>query len=436
VRNRWQDRFRPLERRLKLLVIAALKRLLRTPPTQAAPQWHVRPHRILYLRYDHIGDMVLVTGILHAIKRAQPTVTIDVLASARNASVLDGNPDVGRVYRVQKARPWTFLAALAHVRRQRYDAVLDAMVTGPSLTSVLIMWASGAKHRIGVGGRGNDFALTLPVPRVPGAMHYVDHSAALLRPFGIDPQGGPPSQANSAGGSPPGQHDAACDASETGWGRWPPRIYLQPAELSAAEAFWRIGENANTALDGLGRRRRLAVNVSAEAPWRRWPQEHYIATVRRVLQGFPDLQVLILGAPVDEECKRRIGQACAVRVDETTSARQMMALIATCDIVLTPDTAVTHVASAFRKPVVAMFAGAGGPHWGPYGTIGRVVSTPARTLASLGVEPVLHALEELLAIDLGRDDQRASGAQICGTGPAQIGGHPRAVTVEAQVPSR
>ncbi len=413
MRNRWQDRFRPLERRLKLLVIAALKRLIRTPPTQAVPQWHVRPHRILYLRYDHIGDMVLVTGILHAIKRAQPTVTIDVLASARNASVLDGNPDVGRVYRVQKARPWTFLAALVHARRQQYDAVLDAMVTGPSLTSVLIMWASGARHRIGVGGRGNDFALTLSVPRVAGAMHYVDHSAALLRPFGIDPLGSPPSEGNTAQrGSPPGQNDAACDPSGTGWGRWPPRIYLLPAELSAAETFWRIGEGRNPALGSLGRRRRLAVNVSAEAPWRRWPQEHYIATVRRVRQRFPDLQVLILGAPVDEESKRRIGQACAVRVDETTSARQMMALIATCDVVLTPDTAVTHVASAFRKPVVAMFAGAGGLHWGPYGTIGRVVSTPARTLASLNVEPVLQALEELLAIDVGCGDERASGAQL------------------------
>ena len=413
MKRRWKDRFRPLERRLKLLVIGVLKRLIRTSPTQAAPEWNVRPHRILYLRYDHIGDMVLVTGILHAIKRAQPTVTIDVLASARNASVLDGNPDVGTVYRVKKARPWTFLAALARVRRQKYDAVLDAMVTGPSLTSVFIMWASGARHRIGVGGRGNDFALTLSVPRVVGAVHYVDHSAALLRPFGIDPLHSAPLPGNRAVPTGArGQTGAACDPVGTGWDQWPPRIYLSSAERSAAETFWRSGEGSNSALGKVGRRRRLAVNVSAEAPWRRWPDEYYIETIRQVRQRFPDLQVLILGAPVDERCKRHIGQACAVRQDETTSARQMMALIATCDIVLTPDTAVTHVASAFRKPVVAMFAGAGGSHWGPYGTIGRVVSTPARTLASLGVEPVLHALEELLILDAGCGDQRASGAQL------------------------
>ncbi len=412
MKSRWKHRLRPLERRLKLLVIGVLKRLIRTLPTQAAPQWNVRPHRILYLRYDHIGDMVLVTGILHAIKQAQPTVTIDVLASARNASVLDGNPDVGTVYRVKKARPWTFLAAVARVRRQKYDAVLDAMVTGPSLTSVFIMWASGARHRIGVGGRGNDFALTLSVPRVVGAVHYVDHSAALLRPFGIDSLHStqlPENRAVPDGAR--GQTSAACDPVGTGWDQWPPRIHLSPAELCSAETFWRFGEGRNSALGKVGRRRRLAVNVSAEAPWRRWPDDHYIATIRQVRQRFPDLQVLILGAPVDERCKRHIGQACAVRQDETTSARQMMALIATCDVVLTPDTAVTHVASAFRKPVVAMFAGVGGKHWGPYGTVGRAVSTPAKTLASLSVEPVLQTLQELLAADAECRDERAFGSE-------------------------
>lgn len=165
----WRERFRAIERRLKVLVIAAPERLVRPAAALPTPDWNARPHRILYLRYDHIGDMVLATGILHAIKCAQPAITVDVLASTRNAVVLTGNPDVGHVYHIDKARPWSFVYALAQVRRVHYDAVLDPMVTGPSLTATLIMWASGARHRIGVAERGNDFALTLSVPPVPGA---------------------------------------------------------------------------------------------------------------------------------------------------------------------------------------------------------------------------------------------------------------------------
>lgn len=387
---------------MKRRTIGLLRRLIRPPPVAPVPDWTQRPHRILFLRYDHIGDMILVTGILHAIKQAQPTLTIDVLASRRNASVLDGNPDVQIVYRVTKNRPWTFLVALARIRRMHYDAVLDSMVTGPSLTSALIMWASGARNRIGVAHRGNDFALTVPVPRIAGATHYVEHSAALLQPFGITPV--PRAAAGGARG------ESSLDAmAHRPAGRWPPRIWLRPEEIAAAEAFWQCGENSVQTPGGMAPRRRLAVNISAESPWRQWPEERYIAAIQRLRQRFPDLRVLILGAPVDESRKRTIGAACAVRIDETASAREMMALVATCDYVLTPDTAVTHVASAFGKPVVALFAGVGGSHWGPYATAGTVVATPARSLASLGVDPVVQALEALMADELDDTPPAAAG---------------------------
>lgn len=403
MRDTWRDRFRALERRVKKLSIAALAHLIRPAPQLPAPDWRARAHRVLYLRYDHIGDMVLVTGILHAIKLAQPGVTIDVLASVRNAGVLNGNPDVDTVYRVQKAHLWSLLGVLAQVRRVHYDAVLDPMVTGASLTSMLIMWASGARHRIGVENRGNNFALTLTVPPVQGAIHYVDHSAALLYAFGIDPSRHAPA---AHGASRPllvhDPHTATVEPS-TGWGIWRPRLFLAPSELSDAETFWRFAQVKTCAKRANGRARRLAVNISAGSPLRHWSEERFIAALQWVRQRFPDVQILVLGTAADEPRKRRIGRACGVPVDQTTHARQMMALIATCDFVLTPDTSVTHIASAFGKPVVTMFVGTGGPHWGPYGIAGRIVSTPTPTLASLPLEPVLQALEQILTPESTRE---------------------------------
>lgn len=341
--------------------------------------------------------MVLVTGILHAIKLAQPTVTIDVLASVRNAPVLQGNPDIGTVYRIDKARPWTFLVALARVRPIRYDAVLDSMVTGPSLTSMLIMWASGARHRIGVAGRGNDFALTLPVPRVVGAVHYVDHSAALLYPFGIDPLQSAPSRRPHCADRGMREPSGAANDASSGWGAWRPRILLTKAELAAAEALWRSVEEECLPEGAPGSARRLAVNVSAGAPWRCWPEDRFIAALRQIRRRFPEVRVLLIGTPADERLKSRIQQACGVARAPTANSRQMMALIATCDLALTADTAVTHVACAFDKPVLAMFARGSAPHWGPYSASGRTVSTSGPTLASLTPEPVVQELERMLA---------------------------------------
>ncbi|HET9106008.1 MAG TPA: glycosyltransferase family 9 protein [Steroidobacteraceae bacterium] len=410
VTGRWREALRGLERNLKLLVIAALRLLVHPPAARPCPQWSSRPHRILYLRYDHIGDMVLVTGIFHAIKRAQPMVIIDVLASVRNAPVLHGNPDVGTVYRIDKSRPWSFLVALARVRRVRYDAVLDSMVTGPSLTSMLIMWASGARHRIGVAGRGNDFALTLPVPRVLGAVHYVDHSAALLYPFGIDPLQSAPSRTRHGDDRDSRERSRPANDASSGWGVWRPRILLTESEVTAAEALWRSVEDGCLPRGAAGRARRLAVNVSAGAPWRCWPEDRFVAALREIRRRLPEIRILLIGTPGDERLKSRIQQASGVAHARTANAREMMAVIATCDLALTADTAVTHVACAFDKPVLAMFARGGAPHWGPYIASGRTVCAPGPTLASLAPEPVVQELERMLAVTAAPESLPAAAA--------------------------
>src|SRR5918992_3729719 len=57
-----------------------------------------RPRRILVVRHDWIGDMILSTGALRRIKEAHPETDVDVVASPSNAVVLEGLPFVGRVF--------------------------------------------------------------------------------------------------------------------------------------------------------------------------------------------------------------------------------------------------------------------------------------------------------------------------------------------------
>jgi ADP-heptose:LPS heptosyltransferase len=374
-----------------------LGRLVRPGTLPPPPEWSSRPHRVLYLRYDRIGDMVLATGIIKAIVSAQPAVTVDVLASVANAAVLRGNPHVGRVLTIDRRRPLSYLAAMVRVRRARYDAVVDAMVMAPSLTTMLLMWASGARHRIGVAERGNDFALTLPVARVSDAVHYVDHSAAVLEAFGVDPE--TEARQRAVPVTPPAMRAASetrLDGSERGgWGIWQPELFLTPTELAAGEAQWHAA-SAQTAGDrgGAGR---LIANVSAGAGWRYWPDERFIATLERARVRFPDWPIVLIGAPEDAERMARIGRASGATVAHTAHYREMMALVATSDVVLTADTSVTHIASAFGKPAVAMFARSREGLYGPYGTSGRVVSTPDLSLESLAVDPVVAALEAVMA---------------------------------------
>jgi ADP-heptose:LPS heptosyltransferase len=273
------------------------------------------------------------------------------------------------------------------------------------------MGLCGARHRIGLGDRGHREAFTLPVERLHDAVHYVDHSAALLAAFGVDPLA---ARARLGHGNV-GQRGAsgAAGLPQTrigGWGIWRPEIFLTATELAAGEAQWR--RVSATRDPDAGPACRLVVNVSAGGAWRYWPLASFIAVLTAVRARFPRLECLLIGAPNDADRMAAISRGSGVLVAHTAHAREMMAIIATSDAVFTPDTAATHVASAFGRPILAMFARGKAGLWGPYDVPGSVASTPGKSLDSLPVESVLPALIELIEIATPTDRSLAARADV------------------------
>src|ERR1043166_4403081 len=180
-------RLKRLELWWRGLWIRILVRLMRSPTGSGTPDWGARPYRVLFLRHDRAGDMILSTGVMRAIARSHPTITMDVLASPANAAVLDAADYVTNVVIFDRKKPSSYPRTLMRLRRARYDAVIDCMVTAPSVTTLLLVLASGARYRVGIAGRGNDaaFNVTVPPETRPGA-HMVDLLAALAPAFGVD----------------------------------------------------------------------------------------------------------------------------------------------------------------------------------------------------------------------------------------------------------
>src|SRR5437016_14628024 len=94
--------------------IRVLVQLMRTPPTRT--QWPSGRHRVLFLRHDQAGDMILSTGVMRAIARSHPTITLDVLASPANAAVLEGADYVTDVIVFDKRRIASYLRAIGRLR--------------------------------------------------------------------------------------------------------------------------------------------------------------------------------------------------------------------------------------------------------------------------------------------------------------------------------
>jgi ADP-heptose:LPS heptosyltransferase len=356
------------ERWAKAGFLGAAPRLLGHAPRLEPPDWDARPYRVLYLRHDRVGDMILATGLIRAIAASHPTIRLNVLASPRNACVLRGNPDVESVVVFDKRLPWTYPMLVRRLRRIGFDAVIDCMVLSPSATTLLLMMATGAPYRIGVAGRGNDFFYTLPVePTAVPHAHHIEHSAALAAAFGVDP-----------------------DSTD-----WRPVLSLTRNERDDAERRWRAitPDNGSAPRDA----RRLLVNLSAGKARCRWPSSRFVEVLRHLRAHHPQLPIGIIGAPADARTVERVAADGGAAGFTPTTLRDAFALVATASLVFTPDTSITHAASAFRTPVAVLLPRKHADLYAPYQTAGRGIVSSTNAIEAVAVAPVVSVLEELLA---------------------------------------
>lgn len=117
--------------------------------------------RILAIRPRALGDVVLVTPALRALKRGHPDAELDVVTDAPYVRVVEGLPQVNRVWPMQRTHRDS-LRLIRELRRDRFDAVVDFF--GNSRTA-LITRTLRSRARAGYAIRGREKAYDVTVPR-------------------------------------------------------------------------------------------------------------------------------------------------------------------------------------------------------------------------------------------------------------------------------
>jgi ADP-heptose:LPS heptosyltransferase len=354
-------RLKRLELWWRALWIRLLVRLMQRPASaDARPAWASRPFRVLFLRHDRAGDMVISTGVMRGIARSHPTITLDVLASPANAAIIAGVDYVDQLIVFDKRKLTDYLPTALRLRRARYDAVVDCMVTAPSVTTLLLILASGATYRIGIAGRGNDAAFNITVPPDPRAgAHMVDLLAALAPAF-----------------------DVRLTESER-----QPVLAITDDERARADAVWTSGS--------AGRSLRAVINISAGTSERKWSDDGYAAVMKHLRQREPGIALRVIASPADAALAARIAREGGGEYAPTPAIRDAFALVATADFLFTPDTSIAHAASALQIPAVALYVRGKAERWGLYGIPGENVEHSDTTLATLGIEQVLSAIDRV-----------------------------------------
>lgn len=351
------DRGRAFERRIRRATARLLARRLPSPAAGEDPR---DASRLLVLRHDAIGDMIMTTGVLRALAGARPDLRIDVVASPSNVAMLDGIPWVSTVHVFDRRSRAEWGAIRAPLRAGDYDAVIDGIALTPRVATATawLLAASRARWRVGVGGREQDELYSLRIPRLDDRSH-VEQLAALAAPFGLDPRG------------------ASLE----------PELVVLAHERAAADARWNT-----VGTTGL----RVLVNTDSNDARRCWPPDDAAAAMRHLRARAPDARVLVMGMPARRAAFEALARDGVADAAVTPPLRAALALVATADLVLTPDTSIAHMAPAVATPAVTLMLRRAAPFAPPIGR-GRIVWGESESVATISRGAVAAAIDDVLS---------------------------------------
>jgi ADP-heptose:LPS heptosyltransferase len=168
---------------VKNAVSQLLKAGLKQKPRIPKPPYR----RILFLRYDALGDMILSFPIYRATRAAFPDSKIDVLCSPKNVTLLEGS-SLANTLLVAGKNPLDLIKLIVHIRRENYDLVVN-LVTRPSFTFGILARLGGSKS-VRIAGDQEQFSyfynriIDLPPKR---DIHMMKRKFLLCKDF-LDPE--------------------------------------------------------------------------------------------------------------------------------------------------------------------------------------------------------------------------------------------------------
>lgn len=300
--------------------------------------------RILIRSANWVGDAIMTTPAIRAIRRNFPAAHITLLAKPWVAPVFAFNPDIDDVMMYQtggRHRGWIGLIRLAGDMRERHFDL--AILFQNAFEAALLSFMAGIPRRMGFTTDGRTALLTDRIrtwrPLKKG--HLIDYYLGLLHGGGLSLHGRQLT------------------------------LILSPVERCEARCFLER--------QGIGEGTLIGLNPGATfGTAKRWLPDRFAELGRRLIQE-QQAQILIFGGPDEIDLGRwlaaDIGQS-AINLCGKTTLRQAMSLIGQCDLFVTNDSGLMHVAAALDIPQVAVIGPTDPVATGPVNAASRLVVFP------------------------------------------------------------
>src|SRR5689334_8141179 len=142
------------------------------------------PRNILVIKLRYLGDVLLATPTLHALKTTYPAARLTALVNRGTEEILRANPDVDEIITLDRGSILEQARFVVQIRRRCFDTVVD-LTDGDR--AAFLSWISGAGVRVGFNAeqRWTGRCYTTVVSGEAGA-HRIERDLAALAPLGVE----------------------------------------------------------------------------------------------------------------------------------------------------------------------------------------------------------------------------------------------------------
>ena len=286
--------------------------------------------RVLIVRLRSIGDTVLCTPSLIALKRFLPEAQVDILLEDWVAPILDGFESVDNVLTVEPGAVGRFAVA-RNIRRRKYDVVFNLH---GGTTATFFVATSGARHRVGYSNYQYSFLYNhlLSSPSdfwKRDATHSAEQQLALLGFLGVPVEDRPKS------------HLAVTESSMASL-----ETKLTP-QFSIHEPF-------------------AIIHPLAASKTKEWQIEKFARTAEFLTDK--GLGVAVVGTTNDSAVLDELQSLSRVAIKQMTNLTlpELTALASKAKLFVGNDSGVAHIAAAVQTPSVVVFGSSNRDHWRPW----------------------------------------------------------------------
>lgn len=281
------------------------------------------PRKILVIRLQGIGDVILATPTVRALRKFFPQARVHFLTYALNEPLLRSNPYLDRIvlYPNKRGPLLEKLGLIRDIRRERYDWVVDLAATPRTAWLTLF---SGARVRVGYAFRVRKWAFTHPVPKNQVRRFQADVCLSLVRHLGVTDDGL--------------QTEILLSEAEKDWAE----DYFKKTEVSAQK--WKI-----------------ALNPTGAWTSKQWPVRRWRELIPLMAKGL-GIRPLLFWGPGSENLIREISRGLEdqILLKPETSLIQAAAYISKLDLLIGTDGTPQHMAQALGTRSLTLW----GPGWG------------------------------------------------------------------------